>query len=120
MFIQKILTEHRNDFTATLECEHCGSTQHLGSGYHDNFYHVSVIPAIGCHACGKRRDGSVDSQNSRTLPHRRSTMKYAAALLLIAIVACTSQPVTTIGVGGVWDTQDHQAVGGHSGSAGTA
>jgi hypothetical protein len=43
-------------------------------------------------------------------------MKYAAALLLIALVACTSQPVTTIGVGGVWNTQDHQAVGGHGGS----
>jgi len=46
-------------------------------------------------------------------------MKYAAALLLIALVACTSQPVTTIVVGGVWNTLDHQAVGGHSGSAGT-
>lgn len=43
-------------------------------------------------------------------------MKYAAAMILIALVACTSQPVTTIGVGGVWNTQDHQAVGGHSGS----
>jgi hypothetical protein len=46
-------------------------------------------------------------------------MKYAAALLLIALVACTSQPVTKIGVGGVWNTQDHQAVGGHSGNAGS-
>ena len=43
-------------------------------------------------------------------------MKYAAAMILIALVACTSQPVTTIGVGGVWNTQDHQAVGGHSGN----
>lgn len=58
MFIEKILSQHRNDFTATLKCEHCGSTQYLGSGYHDNFYHVSVIPAIGCHACGKRGDDS--------------------------------------------------------------
>lgn len=46
-------------------------------------------------------------------------MKYAAAMILIALVACTSQPVTTIGVGGVWNTQDHQAVGGHGGNSGS-
>lgn len=45
-------------------------------------------------------------------------MKYAAALLLTALVACTSQPVTTIGVGGVWNTQDHQATGGNGGHGG--
>lgn len=42
-------------------------------------------------------------------------MKYAAALLLITLAACTAQPVTTIGVGGVWNTQDHQATGGNGG-----
>lgn len=57
MFIEKILSQHRNDFTATLKCEHCESTQKLGSGYHDAYYHEKVIPAIACHACGKRRDG---------------------------------------------------------------
>ncbi|HIE4430010.1 TPA: hypothetical protein ACXM9H_000981 [Burkholderia multivorans] len=59
MFIKTILSQHRNDFTATLECEHCHSTQKLDSGYHDAFYHNKVIPAIDCHSCGKRRDGSV-------------------------------------------------------------
>jgi Zn ribbon nucleic-acid-binding protein len=58
MFIKKILSQHRNDFTATLACEHCESTQKLDSGYHDAFYHEKVIPAIGCVACGKRRDGA--------------------------------------------------------------
>jgi hypothetical protein len=58
MFIEKILRQHRNDFTAMLKCEHCGSTQKLDSGYHDDFYHSKVIPEIGCHSCGKRRDGS--------------------------------------------------------------
>ncbi|WP_369065280.1 hypothetical protein [Burkholderia gladioli] len=57
MFIKAILSQHRNDFTATLECEHCGSTQRLGSGYHDAFYHKKVIPAIACHSCGKKRNG---------------------------------------------------------------
>ena len=57
MFIEKILSQHRNDFTATLKCEHCESTQKLTTGYHDAFYHEKVIPAIACHACGKKRDG---------------------------------------------------------------
>ena len=58
MFIEKILSQHRNDFTASLKCEHCESKQKLGNGYHDAYYHEKVIPAIACHACGKRRDGA--------------------------------------------------------------
>lgn len=58
MFIEKILTQHRNDFTATLKCEHCESSQKLTTGYNDHFYHACVIPEIGCDSCGKRRDGA--------------------------------------------------------------
>lgn len=57
MKIKEILTEHRNDFTATLECEHCGAVQPLKTGYHDTYYHTRVIPAIFCQACKKDRAG---------------------------------------------------------------
>lgn len=59
MFIKQILTQHRNDFTATLECEHCCGTQKLTTGYHDAYYHNKVIPAIACEHCGKRRNGEI-------------------------------------------------------------
>jgi len=57
MKIKEILSEHRNDFTAMLECEHCKALQKLSSGYHDNHYHVHVMPRIKCEACGKDRNG---------------------------------------------------------------
>jgi transcription elongation factor Elf1 len=57
MKIKAILSQHRNDFTATMECEHCGHTQKLNSGYHDDFYHERVIPAMTCGGCGKSRAG---------------------------------------------------------------
>lgn len=53
MKIQKILSQHRRDFTATLVCEHCEATQKLGSGYDDTFFHKNIIPRIKCKACGK-------------------------------------------------------------------
>ena len=53
MKIKTILTQHRRDFTATLECEHCGATQTLSGGYDDAFYHTNVIPSIHCQSCGK-------------------------------------------------------------------
>jgi transcription elongation factor Elf1 len=61
--IKNIKSEHRNDFTADIECEHCGHTQHLSCGYHDNYYHTKVIPAITCKACGKNRAGDIAVQN---------------------------------------------------------
>ena len=58
-----------NDFHAIMECEHCGSTQELKSGYHDGFYHSRVIPAMTCKACGKNRGGKVTEPNhSGTMP----------------------------------------------------
>lgn len=53
MKIQKILTQHRRDFTATLVCEHCESTQKLDGGYDDDFFHDKVIPSIKCKSCGE-------------------------------------------------------------------
>lgn len=53
MKIKKITSQHRRDFTATLECEHCRHEQDLKGGYDDSFYHNNVIPAIECKSCGK-------------------------------------------------------------------
>ncbi len=52
MKIQKILSQHRRDFRAIYECEHCGHTKE-GTGYDDAFFHSGVIPAMKCDECGK-------------------------------------------------------------------
>lgn len=62
MFIKAILSEHGNDFSATMECEHCGHQGKLTSGYRDGFYHNKVIPSMLCAGCGVNRAGT-------TLPH---------------------------------------------------
>lgn len=59
MKIKEIITEHGNDFTADLICEHCAYVQKLTSGYHDNFYHTQVVPGMHCKACGKNRAGEL-------------------------------------------------------------
>lgn len=57
MFIQEITSQHRNDFRAIMECEHCEHTQKLTTGYNDGNYHNNVIPAMTCKSCGKNRVG---------------------------------------------------------------
>ena len=52
MKIQKILSQHRRDFTAIYECEHCGHTE-KSDGYDDSFFHQNVIPKMKCEKCGK-------------------------------------------------------------------
>ena len=54
MRIKTILSQHRRDFTATLECEHCGAEEHLPCGYDDANYHQNVIPSFECDKCGKK------------------------------------------------------------------
>lgn len=54
MKIKTINSQHRRDFTATLECEHCGNEQELRSGYDDDNYHQNVIPALKCNKCGEK------------------------------------------------------------------
>ena len=68
MRISKITSEYGNDFSAEMECEHCGAKSKLNSGYHDDFYHTRVIPAMMCASCGKDRiitDGYVDAIRAR-------------------------------------------------------
>lgn len=58
MKIKNVTWQMRNDFYAIMECEHCGNTQELKSGYDDDFYHQKVIPAMKCKKCGKDRAGN--------------------------------------------------------------
>ena len=53
MKIKTILSQHRRDFYAIYECEHCGHT-HEGSGYDDAYFHNTVIPDMVCPECGKK------------------------------------------------------------------
>lgn len=55
LHIKTILTQHRRDFTAIYECEHCGFTM-KSDGYDDTNFHVNVIPNMKCTACGKIAD----------------------------------------------------------------
>jgi transcription elongation factor Elf1 len=53
MKIQKITSQHRRDFTAIMECEHCGHEEVNRYGYDDDNYHRNVIPNMECGQCGK-------------------------------------------------------------------
>lgn len=59
MKIKQITSQFRSDFSATMECEHCRHTEHITNGYHDDFFHERVIPAMRCAACGKNRAGEM-------------------------------------------------------------
>jgi predicted RNA-binding Zn-ribbon protein involved in translation (DUF1610 family) len=52
MKINRIIRQHRRDFTAEYICEHCGYT-HERSGYDDDYFHTAVIPGMKCPQCGK-------------------------------------------------------------------
>lgn len=52
MKIKTIERQHRRDFTAIYECEHCGREER-GRGYDDANFHRNVIPAMKCKGCGK-------------------------------------------------------------------
>lgn len=52
MKIKEITSQHRRDFYAIYECEHCGHTE-KGDGYDDDYFHTEVIPKMKCTECGK-------------------------------------------------------------------
>ena len=52
MRIKRILSQHRRDFRAIYECEHCGHEEE-GYGYDDSNFHDKVIPSWKCPKCGK-------------------------------------------------------------------
>lgn len=55
MKIKTITSQHRRDFFAIYECEHCGYT-HTGFGYDDSNFHNNVIPAMKCPNYNKSAD----------------------------------------------------------------
>lgn len=52
MKIKTITDQHRRDFQAIYECEHCGFTE-KGYGYDDDNFHRNVIPKMTCKKCGQ-------------------------------------------------------------------
>jgi len=53
MNIKRITNQHRRDFDAILQCEHCNHEQKLEGGYDDAYYHQNVLPNIKCKKCNK-------------------------------------------------------------------
>jgi transcription elongation factor Elf1 len=53
MKIKKLISQHRRDFTALMECEFCQHQEMDNSGYDDRYYHDNVIPNMKCKECGE-------------------------------------------------------------------
>lgn len=53
MKIKTITSQHRRDFQAIYECEHCGNTNE-SYGYDDANFHDNVIPNMKCQKCDKK------------------------------------------------------------------
>lgn len=60
MRIKKKISQHRRDFHALYECEHCNSTMER-YGYDDANFHDNVIPNWPCPECKKTSDGKSSS-----------------------------------------------------------
>jgi transcription elongation factor Elf1 len=54
MRIKEKKSQHRRDFYADMECEHCGHIEKGVSCYDDAFFHNNVIPNMECKSCGKK------------------------------------------------------------------
>jgi hypothetical protein len=52
MKIKEIISQHRRDFTAVYECEHC-LHETTGHGYDNAYFHRHVIPTMPCDSCDK-------------------------------------------------------------------
>ena len=53
MHITRIISQHRRDFTAIYECEHCDH-RHQSWGYDDAYFHNEVLPNRECSKCDKK------------------------------------------------------------------
>ena len=53
MKIKTLLSQHRRDFRAVYECEHCEATEER-PGYDDANFHQNVIPDMECKQCGEK------------------------------------------------------------------
>ena len=57
MRIKEIISQHRRDFRAVFQCEHCNAEYEMG-GYDDANFHNNVIPQFECRECGKKAGDS--------------------------------------------------------------
>lgn len=64
MKIKEKLSQHRRDFQAIYECEHCSHT-HKSSGYDDANFHQNVIPNMECPECKKKAPDNYQPQSTR-------------------------------------------------------
>lgn len=65
MRINEYTNQHRFDFDAILECEHCSYVQPLKNGYDDAYFHTKVLPRVNCKGCGKDRDGFLKGERAK-------------------------------------------------------
>jgi len=56
MKIKKMISQHRRDFRAIIQCEGCGNEENLDNGYDDRYYHDEVLPNMKCKKCSKSRN----------------------------------------------------------------
>jgi len=54
MKIKRITSQHRRDFSAIFECEHCQVTYEVHGCYDDDNFHRNVIPKFKCKSCGQQ------------------------------------------------------------------
>lgn len=52
MRLKQKIRQHRRDFKAIYQCEHCGHEME-SHGYDDAYFHNEVIPKMVCLECGK-------------------------------------------------------------------
>ena len=71
MKIERIISQHRRDFRAIYQCEHCDHTIEA-RGYDDEHFHSTVIPAMKCVECGKTASDD----------YRPLTTKYSADVII--------------------------------------
>lgn len=57
MRIKCITSQHKRDFRADFECEHCEHIERDKRGYDDAYFHNEVIPEMVCPRCSKRASG---------------------------------------------------------------
>jgi transcription elongation factor Elf1 len=69
MKIKTIKQQHRRDFIAVYECEHCGK-EYTSSGYDDSYFHSHVIPKMKCKNCGLTAGDSYRALNPKYDAHQ--------------------------------------------------
>lgn len=87
MNIKEIVSQHGNDFSAIMVCEHCGTAGLMRGGYHDAHFHNNVIPNINCPTCDRNRYGE-----STELGAVRRSREHVSPMSLENVVPATRPP----------------------------